>query len=1045
MTLFPNQIIELGKFFLLFSNASGHFLIIYFLFYLRNKTFLSTSIKPVILPIKSLIISDDISRICRVKTGMIIEDFPVFEIYNNNFIVNCVVWFEFDRSKVSLDAIDRFSFLNVRDIKKELTEKFVIDNDMFIQYKVQINFSVDLDHRLFPMNDYSIFLVMTNDYITAEEIVFDVEDAAITTTNDLKIENWNIASATAEAGYNFSLLRESSETHRNYPRVLFALNIKKVSLRKLTLIIMPILIILFISTTSMFSFPRSPRNLALVVGSLTGILAYRYIIQRVSPDVGYYTLSEHIFNFCLALIFLTFILVLYREIHPTGIFSEEFGHLWFYGTKPLTVAFIAYLLFFWKKKNVQSKNIVTQAPNKTLISKSSLFKHDDLNKLTLTDFYKNHTCSQSNHVFKNYIYNNFFHFEFLQPTISWTLVLRMMRTYKNNRLIHGNNLTLTLSVKPPSKCILFSRLTAHNNFSLKHLEQLKKLGIINDSLEIISKNDFIIFNQNNIQCMNDIMDILPIQLVLMLKNPSQCFLMQNVDNIKKWENDINLSQNNYYYKKFNNEFIELIESFLDLLPKAIYLENHVKNEVDLIKITSLYINSDRLPDNTIKSIIYDLDKIKYFNVKSGLFYSAPHKGIMTWHMSADEEDRAGFAILQFNSPRNTGRLDWHSTANLASESANNYKVDSYDLLYGFKIDPLKKIIHFKKELILGSTMDLSRTASNISNSLCQGIYTKFIAQNKEGGIHQQPLKMFVMDDEYNPVLAKKNATFLMTSFLKQPILISPVGTPTVESYANLIRDKKLMVLFPISGGSILRSEQFQNIVFFRSSFTLEGRMLLNYAIEIKSSKRVAIFYQDDSYGIGALNGIQSILDETKIDHLLIPYQRNNPNVEHSVDEIKKFNPDSLLFFSTAAPSIALVHALEIERLADMSLLAIAYAANGLLEALASMGIPLIHTHLVPKLNSELAIVSEYRQALQLGLLLGNASDMSLEGYIIASLVCEIFDSIKPPYHMEAILEKIVSIKNYNFKGLPLNFNPQTRELYNEIWLDTGSLSRFEIN
>jgi hypothetical protein len=41
-----------------------------------------------------------------------------------------------------------------------------------------------------------------------------------------------------------------------------------------------------------------------------------------------------------------------------------------------------------------------------------------------------------------------------------------------------------------------------------------------------------------------------------------------------------------------------------------------------------------------------------------------------------------------------------------------------------------------------------------------------------------------------------------------------------------------------------------------------------------------------------------------------------------------------------------------------------------------------------------------------------------------------------PITQEKFNQKIESFKNYNFKGIVLNFNSQTRELTNCTWIET---------
>jgi hypothetical protein len=63
--------------------------------------------------------------------------------------------------------------------------------------------------------------------------------------------------------------------------------------------------------------------------------------------------------------------------------------------------------------------------------------------------------------------------------------------------------------------------------------------------------------------------------------------------------------------------------------------------------------------------------------------------------------------------------------------------------------------------------------------------------------------------------------------------------------------------------------------------------------------------------------------------------------------------------------------------------------------------------------------------------------VTFEGFINSSILAMSLENIEPPFTKEKILAELESIRNLNFKGLKLNFNPETRELSNHVWIDTG--------
>jgi hypothetical protein len=69
----------------------------------------------------------------------------------------------------------------------------------------------------------------------------------------------------------------------------------------------------------------------------------------------------------------------------------------------------------------------------------------------------------------------------------------------------------------------------------------------------------------------------------------------------------------------------------------------------------------------------------------------------------------------------------------------------------------------------------------------------------------------------------------------------------------------------------------------------------------------------------------------------------------------------------------------------------------------------------------------------------------LEGYIDMCLTIEILKRITTnTIDAESIMKSAESIKNLEFKGLTLNFNPQNNQLNDKLWLDTGDPEWIEI-
>jgi hypothetical protein len=86
--------------------------------------------------------------------------------------------------------------------------------------------------------------------------------------------------------------------------------------------------------------------------------------------------------------------------------------------------------------------------------------------------------------------------------------------------------------------------------------------------------------------------------------------------------------------------------------------------------------------------------------------------------------------------------------------------------------------------------------------------------------------------------------------------------------------------------------------------------------------------------------------------------------------------------------------------------------------------------------SDIEIVREYRRAVEN---MPPANDMHcLEAYIGADFFIHVLEQIGEPITVEKILTYLENVKNYSYKGLTFNFNPETRGLVHDLRLNTGA-------
>ena len=253
-----------------------------------------------------------------VRTGMFIQNFPVFSILSNSFTADLIVWFEFDPSLITLETIQKFSFDRATIVRIAEADMKLKGKKLFVQYGVRLHFSTPLDHVLFPFNDHRLFITLKNEYVSPSELIFEAPRSSFIIDPNAHTSDWVIKDRSTQTGYFQERLDEfDSSQSIEYPAVIFAIDLAKKGFRKVFIIMLPLLLLFILST---FTFLMDVVNLSksiisLSTGTLTAIIAYRFVIEKIVPDVGYFTLTDHIYNLFLSIIFLIFIVNIFAVRH----------------------------------------------------------------------------------------------------------------------------------------------------------------------------------------------------------------------------------------------------------------------------------------------------------------------------------------------------------------------------------------------------------------------------------------------------------------------------------------------------------------------------------------------------------------------------------------------------------------------------------------------------------------------------------------------------------------------------------------------------------
>ena len=169
---------------------------------------------------------------------------------------------------------------------------------MLASYDIRVSLKTNLSYALFPFESHVLHITLDNNFVTPAEIIFESSNNDFGISHETETSGWELKNVRVNSGYSFAKLEaHDGENNIYHPRLVFSLYYAHSGMRQAITILLPLILIFFMS---MFSLTINPEKaftsiLALSSAAVTALLAYRFVIENLAPKVGYFMLSDYIF------------------------------------------------------------------------------------------------------------------------------------------------------------------------------------------------------------------------------------------------------------------------------------------------------------------------------------------------------------------------------------------------------------------------------------------------------------------------------------------------------------------------------------------------------------------------------------------------------------------------------------------------------------------------------------------------------------------------------------------------------------------------------
>jgi len=303
---------------------------------------------------------------------------------------------------------------------------------------------------------------------------------------------------------------------------------------------------------------------------------------------------------------------------------------------------------------------------------------------------------------------------------------------------------------------------------------------------------------------------------------------------------------------------------------------------------------------------------------------------------------------------------------------------------------------YSDKIIFGQTAALDGPAAALGRGMNLGISAAFAQANKQGGVNGRQLKLVALDDGYEPDQAISNTKKLIQE-KNVFALIGGVGTPTANATVPIISQEKVPFIAPFTGAEFLRHPFKRYVINVRGSYWQETEEWIARLTEDLNIERIAILYQDDTYGQAGLSGVKKALDKRGLSLVgEAVYQRNTTVIKSSLLKIRKTNPDAVLMVGAYKPCAAFIKLAKTINFNPKFINLSFVGSAAFAQELGAEGEGVVVSQVVPfpfDEKSSSLLVDNYQKAIKSYDESQKYSFVSLEGYISARLVIEMLKGI----------------------------------------------------
>ena len=324
-------------------------------------------------------------------------------------------------------------------------------------------------------------------------------------------------------------------------------------------------------------------------------------------------------------------------------------------------------------------------------------------------------------------------------------------------------------------------------------------------------------------------------------------------------------------------------------------------------------------------------------------------------------------------------------------------------------------------VLLGESAAFTGPAQQLGIQMRDGMMLWFNHVNAQGGVHGRSIRLVTRDDGYESDRAAENTRKLIEAD-RVFALAGYVGTPTSKASLPVFTKAKVPFVGPFTGAELLRTPLNPYVFNVRASYYNETDAIVEQLLTT-GSKRFAVFYQNDSYGLAGLTGVQIAVRKRGGEIVATgTVERNTVDVAKAIKAILPKRPDAVIMIS-AYKSIAAFIKMARKDGYDGQFYNVSFVGStALANELGNEGAGVAISQVVPfPWSLSVPVVEEFNKLAKKAKVDVNFS--SLEGFLVAKVTVEGLRRAGRNLTRERFMNALESMHDVDFGGFAVSYSP----------------------